>query len=75
MASGIPFAVGYLLLALVNGYTPLLFGRLLTGIGVGLGSLVAPTYLAEIAPPSLRGLLGIVYQLVRHAGSIVHDQG
>lgn len=52
------------MLAFANGFGPLLVGRLLTGVGVGLGSLVAPTYLAEISPPSLRGTLGVVYQIV-----------
>jgi MFS transporter, SP family, sugar:H+ symporter len=33
------------------------------GIGIGLGSVAAPAYIAEISPPRLRGRLGSLQQL------------
>ncbi|CAG8616937.1 1256_t:CDS:2 [Dentiscutata erythropus] len=37
-------------------------GRILTGIGTGVGSVVIPTYLGEISTIRSRGLVGSVYQ-------------
>ncbi|MCC6494315.1 MAG: sugar porter family MFS transporter [Pirellulales bacterium] len=39
------------------------FFRFLGGIGVGLCSVASPMYIAEIAPPSKRGAMGLMYQL------------
>ncbi|CAN0439463.1 unnamed protein product [Discosporangium mesarthrocarpum] len=35
----------------------LLLGRIVTGIGVGCGFVVAPVYIAEITPADIRGKL------------------
>jgi SP family xylose:H+ symportor-like MFS transporter len=37
--------------------------RLLGGLGIGIASMNAPTYIAEIAPPKIRGTLVTYYQL------------
>ena len=37
--------------------------RVIGGIGVGMASVIAPAYIAEIAPASIRGRLGSVQQL------------
>ncbi|CAG8486414.1 24067_t:CDS:2 [Gigaspora rosea] len=52
---------GVLLGASVN---PVMFicGRIITGIGTGVGSVVIPTYLGEISTIKSRGLIGSVYQ-------------
>ena len=39
------------------GLTALLFGRVVYGVGIGLAMHGAPTYIAETAPPSIRGAL------------------
>jgi sugar porter (SP) family MFS transporter len=39
------------------------FWRFLGGIGVGIASVVAPAYIAEVAPAHLRGRLGSLQQL------------
>ncbi|CAG8642575.1 576_t:CDS:2, partial [Racocetra persica] len=52
---------GVLLGASVN---PVMFtcGRIITGIGSGVGSVVIPTYLGEISTIKSRGLIGSAYQ-------------
>ncbi len=37
--------------------------RVLGGVAVGAASLISPTYIAEIAPPAIRGRLGSLQQL------------
>jgi len=61
--ASLPFLIGYTLIGLADGYGMLLLGRLLTGIGVGVVSLTTPVYIAEVAPTSLRGMLGSGNQL------------
>jgi len=48
---------------LVNGVGLLVFWRLVGGIGVGVASVIAPTYIAEISPAAVRGRLGSLQQL------------
>lgn len=57
-------------------------GRFIAGLGIGQTVVVAPVYLAEIAPPSIRGLctcvftgfvyLGIVLAYFANYGSAVN---
>lgn len=42
---------------------PFIFYRILGGIGVGLASMLAPMYIAEIAPPADRGRLVTLQQI------------
>lgn len=48
---------------LVTGVGSLVFWRLVGGIGVGVASVIAPTYIAEISPAAVRGRLGSLQQL------------
>lgn len=41
----------------------LIVARIIGGIGVGIASVVAPTYIAEFAPAAVRGRLIALYQL------------
>jgi MFS transporter, SP family, xylose:H+ symportor len=60
-AVGILFVVGALGSGLVTNLWLFMFFRFLGGIGVGLASVVAPIYTAEVAPPRYRGrLVGLV---------------
>ncbi len=58
---GILYLVGALGTGLVSNLVLFQIFRFLGGIGVGVASVVAPIYTAEIAPPKLRGrLVGLV---------------
>ncbi|KDN45704.1 hypothetical protein RSAG8_04788, partial [Rhizoctonia solani AG-8 WAC10335] len=46
-------------------------GRIIGGLGVGGVSLATPLYIAEIAPPSIRGQLVGFYEIFLQAGGVV----
>jgi sugar porter (SP) family MFS transporter len=48
---------------LVTGVWDLVLWRLVGGIGVGVASVIAPTYIAEVSPAHIRGRLGSMQQL------------
>jgi SP family galactose:H+ symporter-like MFS transporter len=57
------FIFGAAIISLSNSYEVLLLGRFISGIGVGIISLCAPLYLAEVSPPHFRGSFVSLYQL------------
>jgi len=59
---GILFAVSALGSAFAQGPFTFSFFRFIGGIGIGVSSVAAPTYISEIATPSTRGKLGALYQ-------------
>jgi MFS transporter, SP family, xylose:H+ symportor len=60
-AIGVLYFVGAVGTGLVTNLPLFMIFRFLGGIGVGVASVVAPIYTAEIAPPSYRGrLVGLV---------------
>eukprot|EP00322_Chrysochromulina_rotalis_P001079 CAMPEP_0115846448 /NCGR_PEP_ID=MMETSP0287-20121206/9867_1 /TAXON_ID=412157 /ORGANISM="Chrysochromulina rotalis, Strain UIO044" /LENGTH=562 /DNA_ID=CAMNT_0003300241 /DNA_START=33 /DNA_END=1721 /DNA_ORIENTATION=- len=46
-----------------SGVMAMLAGRVLTGCASGASTVVVPIYLGELAPPHLRGTLGVMFQL------------
>ena len=48
---------------LAFGAWDMIFWRILGGLGVGAASVIAPAYIAEISPASIRGRLGSLQQL------------
>ncbi|MGO1399476.1 MAG: MFS transporter, partial [Brevibacterium yomogidense] len=48
---------------LAFGPTDLIVWRIIGGLGVGAASVIAPAYIAEISPASVRGRLGSLQQL------------
>ncbi|WP_022871747.1 sugar porter family MFS transporter [Nesterenkonia alba] len=48
---------------LVFGVTDLIAWRVIGGIGVGMASVIAPAYIAEVSPAAWRGRLGSLFQL------------
>ncbi len=48
---------------MATGYTEFIIARIIGGVGIGGAILIAPIYIAEIAPPKLRGSLVSFNQL------------
>ncbi len=61
--TAILFVISALGSALANTYIMLIFARIMGGIGVGAAILIAPVYIAEIAPANKRGQLVSLNQL------------
>lgn len=60
LGSGLPFTIW-----------DFIFWRVLGGVGVGVASVIAPAYIAEVAPAKLRGRLGSLQQLAIVVGIFV----
>ena len=52
------FTLSYLMLIVAPNVATIYFGRLVGGVATGIASLVCPVYVAEVAKPEVRGLLG-----------------
>ncbi len=61
--SGILFAISSIGIAIPLSLSWFVFFRLIGGIGIGVASMLAPMYIAEIAPADIRGRLVSVNQL------------
>lgn len=59
---GILFAVSAFGSAFAQDPYTFSFSRFVGGIGIGVSSVVAPTYISEISTPATRGRLGAMYQ-------------
>jgi sugar porter (SP) family MFS transporter len=59
---GILFAISAFGSALAQDPYTFSFFRFIGGIGIGVSSVVAPTYISEISTPTTRGKLGAMYQ-------------
>ena len=68
-------AVLFFVSALITGFSPnldvFIFGRVVGGFGVGMASVVAPAYIAEIAPARIRGRLASLQQLAIVTGIFI----
>lgn len=63
IAAGALFIFASLVCAFAPGVWALVAGRLVVGVAIGLSSVAAPMFIAEIAPPAIRGRLVSVFQL------------
>ena len=59
---GLLFAISSIGSALANNAYIFSFFRFIGGIGIGVSSIVSPTYISEISTPKTRGKLGALYQ-------------
>ncbi|KAI3728779.1 hypothetical protein L6452_17421 [Arctium lappa] len=53
--AAIVFQIGAFIMTLAPTFQVLMIGRLLAGIGIGFGVMIAPVYIAEISPTISRG--------------------
>jgi MFS transporter, SP family, arabinose:H+ symporter len=59
---GVLYIVGAVGSALAPGVAIFIAARFIGGLGIGISTVVAPTYIAEIAPPDKRGRLAGMFQ-------------
>lgn len=71
LASGALFTISIPIIALADGYTALLLGRVLQGISGGLIGVVVPLYLAECLGADNRGRGTAMFQLLLTIGLVV----
>ena len=63
MATAMLFTISAIVSAMASDIALFLFARILGGVGVGMAILIAPMYIAEIAPRKMRGTLVTFNQL------------
>lgn len=68
LIAAIIFALGALVSAFAPGVFILVVGRVILGLAVGMASVVVPLYIAEMAPPDIRGGLVTLNQLMITVG-------
>jgi MFS transporter, SP family, sugar:H+ symporter len=71
VVAAVLFAVGSIGSGLAFAAWDLVLWRFVGGVGVGVASVIAPAYIAEIAPAHLRGRLGSLQQLAIVSGIFV----
>jgi SP family arabinose:H+ symporter-like MFS transporter len=71
LISGILFCVSAIGAAVATQLWQLMAARVLGGLAIGCASLIAPLFLAEIAPARVRGRLVTLYQLAIVLGILV----
>nr|XP_019001641.1 uncharacterized protein I203_05844 [Kwoniella mangroviensis CBS 8507]OCF65102.1 hypothetical protein I203_05844 [Kwoniella mangroviensis CBS 8507] len=72
------FTIGGAIQTWCIGFKSMLLGRVISGFGVGMLSMVVPIYQSEISPASHRGLLGSVEftgNIIGYASSVWIDYG
>lgn len=65
------FIVGSILQTASYAFSMLVVGRFIGGIGVGMLSSTAPTYISELAPPNIRGALLVLEVACISTGQVV----
>lgn len=68
LIAAVLFFVSSVLCTFAFGPVDLILWRMLGGLGVGAASVIAPAYIAEIAPAKIRGRLGSFQQLAIVSG-------
>ncbi|MFI0470745.1 sugar porter family MFS transporter [Saccharopolyspora sp. 5N102] len=69
--SAAAFVCGAVLAAVAPSYFWLVMGRIAQGLGVGSAALTVPVYIAEIAPPRIRGALVSLNQFLITVGILL----
>ncbi|QRW13631.1 Sugar (and other) transporter [Ceratobasidium sp. AG-Ba] len=72
LAAGFVFMIGAVLMTAANGHLGMIYaGRGVAGLGIGSASLIIPVYIAEISPPSIRGRLVGIFEILSQGGSML----
>ncbi|KAL3424468.1 quinate permease [Phlyctema vagabunda] len=72
MFASFVFCIGGALMTAANGFIALLIlGRAVAGLGIGSVSLLVPVYIAETSPPSIRGRLVGIFEVLSQAGGML----
>lgn len=70
------FSVGGAIQTFTSGYDTMLIGRVISGLGVGVLSMIVPTYQSEISPAENRGKLACIEftgNIIGYASSVWVD--
>jgi SP family arabinose:H+ symporter-like MFS transporter len=62
LSIGVLYLISAVGCAFSNGVTMFIIARFIGGLGIGISTVVAPLYIAEIAPPAYRGRLAGMFQ-------------
>ncbi|CAH0027639.1 unnamed protein product [Clonostachys rhizophaga] len=66
------FIVGGVMMCAANGIVELIIvGRAIGGLGIGMATMTVPVYIAETAPPSIRGRLVGLFEVVSQSGGML----
>ena len=57
------YALAGMLSAIPQTFGQFIAARVLSGVAIGVSSMICPVYIAELAPPAWRGRLGSLFQL------------
>ncbi len=68
LATALLLSVGGICCAIAPSVTFLILGRIIGGIAIGWGIVIAPVYISEIAPTERRGSMGMINQLALMIG-------
>ncbi|KAF2451082.1 MFS quinate transporter-like protein QutD [Karstenula rhodostoma CBS 690.94] len=72
MIAGLVFLLGAALQTAAQGNLNLIYsGRAIAGLGIGASSLTVPVYIAEVAPPSIRGRLVGIFEIASQGGGML----
>ncbi|EZG46262.1 major facilitator superfamily transporter [Gregarina niphandrodes] len=70
MLSDVFFFCAATTMSLAQTYSVMLAGRALLGVGIGMGFVVFPTYMAEVAPAAVRGVLVTCQEVAQCLGCL-----
>lgn len=71
MAATVFLIGGTLMTAAMGNLNMIYAGRAIAGLGIGASSLTVPVYIAETAPPSIRGRLVGIFEIASQGGGML----
>jgi len=71
VSSNVVVCIGAIIQSAALGWEMMIVGRIFVGLGIGLLSTVIPMYVSEMSPKSIRGSLGVLFQLAITIGLLV----